>query len=257
MLRASDEGLIEKLDITIRDFLSQSQNVITERQIDSTLESIKRVLVDADVNIDVTNSIIQRVKSETVGMKLAFNQKPGEQFMNILAASLVDIMGSTESPLAKRDDGAPTTIVLLGLQGAGKTTAAAKLAYWMITYGHSQQPLLVALDIYRPAAIEQLQILGKKINVHVYSEPNSRSGVKLVDIARRAITKAVSEGYDTVIFDTAGRQVLDEKMMEELREICAAVNPDELLLVVDAMTGQEAAFLTAKYYRCDPDEIGW
>ena len=204
---------------------------------------MKSILLDADVNLQIVNALILKVKEKAIGMKVESNLKPGEQFISLLAAELVDIMGKSQTPLTRRSDGRPNIILLSGLQGAGKTTAAAKLANWAIKQNYSKKLLLVAADIYRPAAIEQLQILGARLNIDVYSEGQD---VSPVQICRRALSKAIGDGYDTVIIDTAGRQVIDEKLMDELKQIKAAVIPDEVLLVVDAMTGQEAAVLTAK-----------
>eukprot|EP00607_Mallomonas_marina_P011127 CAMPEP_0182424974 /NCGR_PEP_ID=MMETSP1167-20130531/11281_1 /TAXON_ID=2988 /ORGANISM="Mallomonas Sp, Strain CCMP3275" /LENGTH=403 /DNA_ID=CAMNT_0024605227 /DNA_START=410 /DNA_END=1621 /DNA_ORIENTATION=+ len=153
-------------------------------------------------------------------------------------------MGESQTPLTRRTDGRPNIILLAGLQGAGKTTAAGKLAAWALSTSYGQKVLLVGADVYRPAAIEQLQILGERIGVDVYADPTSK---KPVSICRKAIQKAISEKYDTVIVDTAGRQVIDNNLMEELKQIKAAVLPDEILLVVDAMTGQEAATLTSRF----------
>ena len=175
-------------------------------------------------------------------MKVDAGQKPGEQFISLLAAELVDIMGMAQVPLARRSDGRPNTILLCGLQGAGKTTAAGKLCSWAIRQKYSNKILLVAADIYRPAAVEQLQTLGARLGVDVFHEKD----ISPVTMCRRAFSKAISEGYDTVIIDTAGRQVLDDRLMDELKQIKAAVTPDETLLVVDAMTGQEAATLTGR-----------
>lgn len=176
-------------------------------------------------------------------MKVGGNQKPGEQFISLIAAELVDIMGQSQAPLTKRTDDRPTTILLLGLQGAGKTTACAKLANWAKQQKYGTKILLVAGDVYRPAAIDQLKTLGSRLDIEVYSEGQD---VSPVQICRRAFDKAKKEGFDTVIFDTAGRQVVDNTLMDELKQIKNAINPDESLLVVDAMTGQEAATLTAK-----------
>jgi signal recognition particle subunit SRP54 len=206
---------------------------------------VKTILIDADVNLQVANSLISKVKARAVGMKVEAGQKPGEQFISLLAAELVEIMGQIQIPLIKRTDGRPNVILMAGLQGAGKTTAVAKLASWALRQEYSKKILLVAADIYRPAAIEQLQTLGSRLGdfVEVYTEGQ---GVSPVQICRRALAKAIAEGYDTVIVDTAGRQVVDENLMDELKQIKAAISPDETLLVVDAMTGQEAATLTAK-----------
>lgn len=176
-------------------------------------------------------------------MTVESGQKPGEQFIALLAAELVETMGKAQVPLTRRTDGRPNIILMAGLQGAGKTTAAAKLANWTLKQSYSKKTLLVAADIYRPAAIEQLQTLGARLGVDVYTEGQE---VNPVQICRRAISKAIAEGYETVIVDTAGRQVVDDRLMDELKQIKAAINPDEVLLVVDAMTGQEAATLTAR-----------
>lgn len=207
---------------------------------------MKSILIDADVNLQVANSLIQAVKEKAIGMKVAPDTKPGQQFIGLLAQELVNTMGQAETPVIKRKDGRPTVIMLLGLQGAGKTTAAAKLARQLMKQGHSQKVLLVAADVYRPAAVEQLQTLGERLGVTVFSADEAGVGAP-VSIARRAFSKATSEQFDTIIIDTAGRQVVDKKLMDELQQIKAAVLPDEALLVVDAMTGQEAATLTAKF----------
>jgi len=234
-------GLAEKLG-SIVEFIS-GQKRITEANIEDTLKEIKSALLDADVNLQITNILIAKVKEKAIGMKVTGDQKPGEQFISLLAAELVDVLGKMQAPLVSRSDGRPKIIMMCGLQGAGKTTAAAKLSNWAIKQKYGQKPLLVAADIYRPAAIEQLQILGERLGVDVFSEGQN---VNPVLISRHAVAKAISEGYDTVIIDTAGRQVVDEVLMDELKQIKGAVSPDEVLLVVDAMTGQEAATLTAR-----------
>jgi signal recognition particle subunit SRP54 len=204
---------------------------------------VKNILIDADVNLQVANSLIKTVKERALGMKLDGNSKPGEQFISLLAQELVDTMGASQSPILRRSDGRPTVIMLLGLQGAGKTTAAAKLANYLLNTKHSEKIMLVAADVYRPAAIEQLQTLGAKIGVEVFTEP----GANPVQIVRKAFAYAKENGVQTLVIDTAGRQVVDQKLMDELQQMKAAVLPDESLLVVDAMIGQEAATLTAKY----------
>ena len=236
-------GLAEKLGSIVE--LVSGQTTITEANIEDTLREVKGVLVDADVNLQVTNTLIQKVKEKAIGMKVdTTKQKPGEQFISLLAAELVETMGQAQTPLVRRSDGRPNVLLLCGLQGAGKTTAVAKLANWATKQSYGKKILLVAADIYRPAAIEQLQTLGAKLGVDVYTEGQ---GVSPVQISRNSVKKAVAEGYDLVIVDTAGRQVVDTGLMDELKQIKAAVTPDEVLLVVDAMTGQEAATLTAKF----------
>mmetsp|Transcript_27658 Transcript_27658/g.26468 ORF Transcript_27658/g.26468 Transcript_27658/m.26468 type:complete len:539 (+) Transcript_27658:39-1655(+) len=243
-LQMSFGGIAEKLGGLVE--LVSGQKKITEANIEDTLKEVKIILIDADVNLQVANSLIAKVKARALGMQVEEGQKPGEQFIALLAAELVEIMGQAQAPLIKRTDGRPNIILMAGLQGAGKTTAAAKLASWALKQEYSKKVLMVAADIYRPAAIEQLQTLGSRLgeNVEVYTEGQ---GVSPVQICRRALDKAIKEGFDTIIVDTAGRQVVDEKLMDELKQIKSAINPDETLLVVDAMTGQEAATLTAKF----------
>ena len=165
---------------------------------------MKTILIDADVNLQVTNTLIAKVKEKAIGMKVEAGQKPGEQFIALLAAELVETMGKAQVPLTRRSDGRPNIILMAGLQGAGKTTATAKLANWANKQSYSKKTLLVAADIYRPAAIEQLQTLGARLGVEVYTEGQD---VSPVQICRRAVSKAIAEGFDTIIVDTAGRQV--------------------------------------------------
>jgi len=235
-------GLGSKLGDIVE--LMSGQTKITEANIEDTLREVKGILLDADVNLQVTNALIAKVKERAIGMKLDAGQKPGEKFIQFLAAELVETMGSTQVPLTKRTDGRPNIILMAGLQGAGKTTAVAKLANWALKQSYSTKILLVAADIYRPAAIDQLKVLGERLGVDVFSE---EPGIGAVQISRRAVAKALAEGYDTVIIDTAGRQVVDAKLMDELKQVKQAVLPDETLLVVDAMTGQEAATLTQRF----------
>jgi signal recognition particle subunit SRP54 len=234
-------GIATKLG-SIVEYVS-GQGKITEANIEDTLKEVKTILIDADVNLQVTNSLIAKVKDRAIGMKVDDKQTAGEQFISLLAAELVDTMGQAQVPLTRRNDGRPNIILMAGLQGAGKTTAAGKLANWAAKQSYSKKTLLVAADVYRPAAIEQLQTLGARLGIEVYTEGQD---VSPVQICRRALAKAIDEGFDCVIVDTAGRQVVDDKLMDELKQIKAAINPDEVLLVVDAMTGQEAATLTAR-----------
>lgn len=209
------------------------------------LQEVRNILIDADVNLQIANSFIQKVKENAIGMKVAKGLSPGQHFMGLIANELISTMGGEQVPLAKRTDSKPTVIMLFGLQGAGKTTAAAKLANWMVKKQHSTKILLVAADIYRPAAIDQLQTLGKKLGIDVYSEPENQNPVKIL---QNGYQKAMLERYDAVIVDTAGRQVVDNKLMKELKEMKSTVFADDALLVVDAMTGQEAATLTARLH---------
>ena len=240
-------GLAEKLGSIVE--LVSGQSTITESNIDDTLKEVRTILIDADVNLQVTNQLIAKVKEQAVGMKVEGGQKPGELFVSLLAAELVKIMGGAQVSLTRRSDGRPSVILMAGLQGAGKTTAAVKLANWATKEDKdgnvfASKVLIVACGVYRPAAIEQLQTLGARLGVDVYTEGQD---VSPVQIARAAMKKAMAEGYDTVIVDTAGRQVVDKRLMDELKQIKAAVAPDEVLLVVDAMTGQEVPTRTYIY----------
>lgn len=236
------QGIAEKMGGIVE--LISGQTTITEENIEDTLKEVKTILVDADVNLQVTNSLISKVKDRAIGMTVEEGQKPGEQFISLIASELVNTMGEEQAPLKKRTDGRPNIILMSGLQGAGKTTAAAKLANWAMKGDYAEKVLLVAADIYRPAAIDQLQTLGARLSIDVYSEGQD---VSPVQICRNSLKKAIDEKYDTIIVDTAGRQVVDENLMDELKQIKNAITPDETLLVVDAMTGQEAATLTAKF----------
>lgn len=235
-------GIAEKFTGLVEGLMGRTR--ISEENIAETLREVKTILVDADVNLQIANTIIDKVKERALGMKVDSSQKPGEQFISLLAAELVDVMGSSKSGLQKRTDSRPNVILLLGLQGVGKTTASAKLANLVMKEGYGKKVLLVAADVYRPAAVEQLKILGQRLNIDVYEEGTDADPVQ---ISRRAFDKAKREGYDTVIVDTAGRQVVDTKLMDELKQIKTALLPDESLLVVDAMTGQQAATLTARF----------
>jgi len=256
---------------------------MTEDSIKPALRDVRRALLDADVNIDVADALIEGVKTRSLGKEVTKGVTADQQFIKSMYDELLDMMGGDSenastasepgrgapaSTLAVGTAEEPTVVLLAGLQGAGKTTAAGKLALYLkereVDYTAldamgeeeasqtlaSQLPkrerkvLLAAADVYRPAAIKQLQILGESIDVEVFS---MGSDADPVDIAAAAVAKAKEEGFDTVLVDTAGRQVIDEDLMDELRRIKNEVNPDETLLVVDAMTGQEAASLTASF----------
>ncbi|CAM9360245.1 unnamed protein product [Discosporangium mesarthrocarpum] len=224
--------------------LLQGKKTISTASVEGALKDVKRALLDADVNLGVTNRLVEAVKEKAVGMEVTEGVTPEQQFIKVMYDQLVEVMGSAASPLARRSDDNPTVILLAGLQGTGKTTAAAKLAKYLEEGKEPRSVLLVAGDIYRPAAIDQLQTLGQQIEVEVFSMGQD---VDPVDITNAGIAYAKEKGYDTVIVDTAGRQVVDEDLMTELKNIQVASNPDEVLLVVDAMTGQEAATLTSVF----------
>lgn len=206
---------------------------ITDDNIQHTVRDIRRALLEADVNYKVARDFIERVKERSEGTKVIKSVKPGELFIKIIRDELITLLG--EKPVQLEfGKSKPAVILLAGLQGSGKTTTAAKLGNLLKKSGKSV--MLVAADVYRPAAIKQLQILGKQIDIPVYSE-NSK---KPVDICKNAVKKAKSEKIDIVILDSAGRLHVDNEMMSEIKEIAKITNPDETLFVVDSMTGQDA-----------------
>lgn len=239
------DSLSEKLTETVRKM--RGVDKITEKNVAGAMKEVKRALLDADVNLRVVNNLLKQIKSRAVGAEVVPGVEPGQMLVKIMHEELTNIMGKDQTPLAKREDGEPTVVLLAGLQGAGKTTAAAKLALYCLK--EKRSVMLIAGDIYRPAAIDQLQTLGKKIEVDVFTlglDINPR------DIVRQGIAEGKKRGIDTLIVDTAGRQVVDTKLMKELKDIKAISKADETLLVVDAMTGQEAATLTRSFN----DEVG-
>jgi len=279
------DQLSTAISTAVKDFGKQR---ITEESIKPALRSVRRALLDADVNIDVADALIDGVKRRSLGTEVINGVSADQQFIKAMYDELVDMMGGDSSTKSDDDDNPlspsnaiappastlasgtadnPAVVLLAGLQGAGKTTAAGKLALYLkereVDYSvepdesvdketlttarlpkTNRKVLLAAADVYRPAAIQQLEILGKSVDVEVFSMGTDADPV---DIAKKALAKAKAEGFDTLIVDTAGRQIIDDNLMEELQNIKEAVNPDETLLVVDAMTGQEAASLTAAF----------
>ncbi len=222
----------------------RGQDKISETNIQEALREVRRALLEADVNLQVVKDFVEEVRLKAQGSEVVAGVRPDQQFIKVVYDQLVEVMGETHSPLA---EAAPTVILMAGLQGTGKTTATAKLALHLRKINRSA--LLVATDIYRPAAIAQLLTLGKQIDVPVFELGTE---VSPVEIARQGVEYGKAQGVDTVIVDTAGRLQIDADMMAELAQIKAAVQPDETLLVVDAMTGQEAANLTRTFQ----DQIG-
>lgn len=225
-------GLAEKLQETFRRLKGKGR--LTEADVDEAMKEVKRALLGADVNFQVVKKFVQRVKERAIGQDILGSLTPGQQVIKIVRDELAGLMGGTQSKINVSSK-PPTLLMLVGLHGAGKTTSAAKLANTLRKTG--RRPLLVAGDVYRPAAIKQLQVLGQQLDVPVFSMGDQQSPV---DIARAAVEHAVSTGRDLVIIDTAGRLQIDQEMMDELAAIKAAVRPHEILLVVDAMTGQVA-----------------
>lgn len=224
----------------------RGQDKIRESNIQDALKEVRRALLAADVNLQVVKDFIVEVEKSAMGADVIAGVKPDQQFIKIVYDELVKVMGDTNVPLAQAET-APTVILMAGLQGTGKTTATAKLALHLAK--ENRKALLVATDVYRPAAVDQLLTLGEQIKIPVFEMGTDANPV---EIARQGLAKAKEMGVDTVIIDTAGRLQIDSNMMAELAEIKKVVQPHETLLVVDAMTGQEAANLTRTFH----DQIG-
>lgn len=242
------ENLTDKLERSFK--ILKGEGKITEINIAESLKDIRRALIDADVNYKVAKTFTDGVKKRAIGEDVLKSVKPGQMITKILRDELAALMGGTMSELNL--EGSPAVVLIAGLQGSGKTTFSGKLAAF-IKSKRSQEVLLVACDVYRPAAIEQLRILAEQIGVEIYTEPGSNDPVQ---IAKNSIEYAKSKGINTVIVDTAGRLAVDEQMMNEITAIKNAVNPSETLFVVDAMTGQDAVN-TAKEFndRLDFDGV--
>jgi signal recognition particle subunit SRP54 len=226
------ENLTEKLEHSFK--LLKGEGKITEINVAETLKDVRRALLDADVNYKVAKQFTDTVKEKALGQDVINALKPSQLMIKIVHDELAELMGGEQAPF--NVDGNPAVILMSGLQGSGKTTFSGKLAR-KYKNEKGKKPLLVACDVYRPAAIEQLKVLAEQIEVPVYSEPESKDPVK---IAKNAIAEAKLKGYDLVIVDTAGRLAVDEQMMKEIKAIKDAINPNETLFVVDAMTGQDA-----------------
>ncbi len=226
------DNLTEKLESAFKQIKGQGR--ITELNIAATVKDIRRALIDADVNYKIAKEFTDTVKDKAMGEKVLTAVSPGQLMVKIVKDELAELMGGSESELNAK--GNPAVVLIAGLQGSGKTTFSGKLANYLKTK-KGLSPLLVAADIYRPAAIEQLKILGEQINVEVYSEPENKNAVT---IAENAIKEAKSKNKNIVIIDTAGRLAIDEAMMTEVANIKNATKPQEILFVVDSMTGQDA-----------------
>ncbi|WP_017659848.1 signal recognition particle protein [Baaleninema simplex] len=224
----------------------RGQDKISESNIQDALKEVRRALLNADVNLQVVKDFIREVETKALGAEVISGVRPDQQFIKIVNDELVSVMGESNVPLAHADT-APTIVLMAGLQGTGKTTASAKLALHLRKQNRSS--LLVATDVYRPAAIDQLKTLGQQIDVPVFEMGTDTDPV---EIARLGVEKAKEENIDTVIVDTAGRLQIDRDMMAELAKIKETIQPHDTLLVVDAMTGQEAATLTLTFH----EEIG-
>ena len=241
------ENLSERLERSFK--ILKGEGKITEINVAETLKDVRRALLDADVNYKVAKQFTDTVKQKALGMNVLTAIKPSQLMVKIVHDELTALMGgkATELKLEQR----PAIILMAGLQGSGKTTFSGKLANMLKTKQH-KQPLLVACDIYRPAAIEQLKVVGESVGVDVYTEPENKD---VVSIAQHAIRKAKQEAYNVVIVDTAGRLAIDEDMMNEIAALKWAIKPDETLFVVDSMTGQDAVN-TAKEFNDKLDYNG-
>jgi len=241
------ENLSERLESAFKQIKGEGR--ITELNIAATVKDIRRALIDADVNFKIAKEFTDTVREKALGQKVLTAVSPGQLMIKVVEDELVELMGGSESELNAK--GNPAVILIAGLQGSGKTTFSGKLANYLKNR-KGLSPLLVAADIYRPAAIEQLKVLGGQIGVDVYSEPESKDAVA---IAQNAIKEARSKNKNVVIVDTAGRLAIDEVMMKEVAAIKTAINPGEILFVVDSMTGQDAVN-TAKTFNDRLDFTG-
>ena len=240
------ENLSERLDSAFKQLKGEGR--INELNVANTVKEIRRALVDADVNFKIAKEFTDRVKEKALGEKVLTAISPGQLMVKIVKDELAELMGGSESQF--NATGNPAVILIAGLQGSGKTTFSGKLANYL--KGKGKSPLLVAGDVYRPAAVDQLQVLGGQINVDVYAEPENKNPVA---IAQAAIKEAKAKNKNVVIIDTAGRLAVDEVMMTEVANIKVAVNPTEILFVVDSMTGQDAVN-TAKAFNDRLDFTG-
>lgn len=240
------ENLTDRLESAFKQIKGEGR--ITELNIAATVKDIRRALVDADVNYKIAKDFTDKVKDEALGQKVLTAVSPGQLMVKIVKDELAALMGGSESEFNAK--GNPAVILIAGLQGSGKTTFSAKLANFL--KARKLSPLLVAADIYRPAAIDQLKVLGEQIQVDVYSEPENKNAV---EIASNAVKEARSKNKNVVIIDTAGRLAIDEAMMTEVANVKKAVNPQEILFVVDSMTGQDAVN-TAKAFNDRLDFTG-
>mgnify|MGYP000765225835 FL=1 len=241
------ENLSDRLERSFK--ILKGEGKITEINVAETLKDVRKALLDADVNYKVAKQFTDTVKAKALGMDVLTAVKPSQLMVKIVHDELALLMGGDSVDV--NITGSPAVILMSGLQGSGKTTFSGKLAQ-LLKGKRGKKPLLVACDVYRPAAIEQLKVLGEQIGIPVYSEPDCKNPVQ---IAQNAIKQARQDGQDLVIVDTAGRLAVDEEMMREIKAIKDAINPNEILFVVDSMTGQDAVN-TAKEFNDRLDFTG-
>ncbi len=236
--------MLEKITSTFSNIVRSisGKSTITEKNIEETVEQIKMALLEADVNLRVVRRFVNATIEEAKGEKVLRAVDPGQQFVKIIYDRIVKMLGDEKVDLSLKGPDTQSVVLLLGLQGAGKTTAAHKLAFRLAKEG--RKPLLVACDLVRPAAVEQLKVLGQKINVPVYFEDGAKDAVK---VAKNGLSYAKKNGLDTVIVDTAGRLQIDQEMMAELVAVKKALDPQEVILTADAMTGQNAVDIAKSF----------
>jgi signal recognition particle subunit SRP54 len=227
------EGLAERLQGTLQKIRGKGK--VNEADVKEMMREVRFALIEADVNLKVVREFVKTVSEKAVGSDVMKSLTPGQQVVKIVKDELTNLMGGEQEPI-KFSRNSPTVIMMVGLQGAGKTTTSGKLAT-LLRKKHNRKPLLVAADVYRPAAIEQLETVGKQLTIPVFSRGTDISPVEIV---RQALEEAKKEHHDIVIVDTAGRLHIDTKLMQELADIHELASPDEVFLVVDAMTGQDA-----------------
>ena len=233
------EGLSSRLQEVTRKLRGKAR--ITESDLKEMLREVKLALLEADVNYKIVKEFNNKIQEKALGQNVLKSLTPGQQVIKIVKDELVELLGGTESKI-NFSPNPPTVIMLIGLQGSGKTTTAGKLANLLRKQG--KKPLLVACDVYRPAAIKQLQVVGKQLNIPVFANENSKD---VVHIAKQAMNVAMSKMNDVVILDTAGRLHIDEALMEELKKLKSEIKPHEILLVVDSMTGQDAVNVATSF----------
>jgi signal recognition particle subunit SRP54 len=232
------ENLSNKLDKALKTLKGQGR--ISDINVAATVKEIRKALVDADVNYKVAKTVTDKIRDEALGREVLISVQPGQLLVKIVHEELTKLMGETKQDINIKGD--PAIILIAGLQGSGKTTFSGKLGSYLKKSGRNV--LLVACDIYRPAAIDQLKVLGEQIGVEVYSEPENKNAVQ---IARNAIQHAKTTNKKVVIVDTAGRLAVDEQMMREIADVKKAISPTETLFVVDSMTGQDAVNTGRRY----------
>ncbi|MDO4195033.1 MAG: signal recognition particle receptor subunit alpha, partial [Prevotellaceae bacterium] len=233
------ENLSDRLERSFK--ILKGEGKITEINVAETLKDVRRALLDADVNYKVAKTFTDNVKQKALGMNVLTAVKPGQLMVKLVHDEMAELMGGEAAELNL--EGRPTVIMMAGLNGAGKTTMSGKLAKFLKEKKH-KKPLLAACDTFRPAAMEQLKVLAEQVEVPIWLEEGAKDPVQ---VALNAIQEAKSKSYDVVIVDTAGRQSIDEELMQQAKDIKSAINPNETLLVVDAMTGQDAV-TTAKTF---------